>query len=65
MSSRKKNPLSEAMIYALGTTVGIVAGTVIATYLVEMMRANGAMPTQALPPAPPSPAIQPPLSLES
>lgn len=51
--SRKKNPVSEAVIFAVGTTVGIVVGTVLATYLVESLRANGQLPggsSAALPP---------------
>jgi CRISPR/Cas system-associated protein Csm6 len=51
MSSRKKNPITEAAVYALGTAAGIVVGTVIATYIVESMRVNGAM-SSSLPPAP-------------
>jgi len=51
---RSKNPVSEAVIFAVGTTVGIVVGTVLATWLVETMKANGQLPggsqVAALPP---------------
>jgi hypothetical protein len=60
MSARKKNPLTEAAIYALGTTVGIVAGTVIATYIVESMRAGGALPSSTPPSTlPPGSVVSP------
>ena len=29
---RKQNPVGEAVIFAVGTTVGIVVGTVLATW---------------------------------
>jgi zinc transporter ZupT len=51
---RSKNPVSEAVIYAVGTTVGIVIGTVIATWLVESLRANGQLPGSG-----PFPSISP------
>lgn len=52
-SRKKKNPVSEAVIFATGTTVGIIVGTVLATWLVETLRANGQLPgsqNAALPP---------------
>ena len=56
---KKKNPISEAAIYALGTAAGIVVGTVIATYIVESMRVGGLMPSNPLPPAPAPGPLQP------
>jgi hypothetical protein len=53
-SRKKKNPVSEAVIFAVGTTVGIVVGTVLATWLVETLKANGQLPggqVGALPPS--------------
>lgn len=52
--SRKKNPISEAAIYAIGTASGIILGTIAATYLVEYLRGNGHLPTGLPPAAPPS-----------
>jgi zinc transporter ZupT len=53
----KKNPITEAAIYAIGTASGIILGTIAATYIVEKMRSSGVMPT-ALPPA--ASAVPPP-----
>lgn len=44
MARKKKNPVSEAVIFATGTTIGIIVGTVLATWLVESLRANGQLP---------------------
>lgn len=46
------NPIGEAAIYAIGGAAGIAIGTVLATYLVETMRANGTIPTPASPSSP-------------
>lgn len=59
---RKKNPIGEAMIFAAGTTVGIIFGTVIATWIVESLRASGQLPgsSPALPGNPSPYPIPPP-----
>lgn len=60
MARRKKNPIPEALIYATGTTVGIVVGTILATWIVESLRATGSLPgsapsgATAIIPAPPT-----------
>jgi hypothetical protein len=52
---KRINPIAEAALYAVSTTVGIVVGTVIATYVVERMRGNALMPSSSTPPSlPPS-----------
>lgn len=60
---RRKNPssLAEVALFATGTAVGIVVGTVIATWIVETMQANGSLASGKSPePLPAVPGIVPP-----
>jgi len=62
MAKRRRNPTADVFIYAAGTTLGIVVGTVVATWIVESMRASGSLPGAGSPqPLPvPNPTIIPP-----
>lgn len=54
--SKKKNPIPDAVIFATGTTIGIIVGTVLATWIVESLRASGQLPGSQVPQSAPLPS---------
>jgi len=57
--ARRRNPVPDVIIYAAGTTFGIVVGTVLATWIVESLRACGSLPGSGMPSPMPLPSNSP------